>query len=114
MRLIEQRLFLVAVCVLLAACESAPRAPQTVEESIYIAAVYGEGLAVTVNDAYITGVISKEQQMELLDNLQYALDGLRVALEVYQSGDLKQAEDRLAVAEGILRAAALLVSKVGD
>lgn len=115
MKHISRNNFAIALAVvLLAGCSSTGvRAPQSIEESIYVAAVYGKSLTATVNEAYLAAAITKAQQLQALDALQKSKDGLQVALDAYRAGNFASAEDRLGQVEAALRTVALIVARYG-
>lgn len=101
--------------LMLSGCPSNhPRAPQSIEESIYIAAVYNQSLAESVNNAYSIGAIAKSEQLQALDLLQEANTGIQIALDSYRAGNYQLAEDRLGQVEAALRMAALIVARMGE
>lgn len=118
----RQRLVTLVVLVLMtlllsgASCgvQQLERPPETIQEGLYIANVYGKGLTHSINDAYVTRVIEKEDQLEALDVLQQAKDATATGLAAYQVGNFTQAGTSLDVAEGVLKTVALIVAKFGD
>lgn len=111
------RLYLVwclgaALALAVAGCNSLDRQPESVEESLFLTTVYGRSLTLLVNDAYVSGAITKEQQLSSLDTLQDAKNLADSTLTIYQAGgsvgDATLALDRI---ESYLRVVALLLNQ---
>lgn len=109
--------FLFATAVALAAmsaCQETPRSPQSFEESVYIATEYATGMARSVNLSYEQQLLTKEQQLAALDLLEDAHNSLQAATDAYRTGDFRNAETRLDLAEGVLRTVALILARVSE
>ena len=102
------------VTLLMAGCTSLDRAPQTIEEGLYVSASYGEALTLSVNNAYRNRVIEKEDQLQALDNLQISKDAVQSGLAAYNIGNYDAAQTGLDRAESILRTVALLLARYGE
>lgn len=105
---------MLAAMGMVAGCGSIDRKPQNVQESLYVASVYGASLTRSVNDAYRSRTITKAQQLDALDNLQAAKDGVDAGLAAYAIGNFPEAQTGLDRAEAILRTVALLLAEFGD
>lgn len=113
----EQFMFYIllgVVLVGLTGCTTLNRSPQSVQESLYIAASYGEALTLSVNEAYRTRNITREQHLKALDNLSSAHVALQSGLAAYNIGDFNAAQSALDRTESVLRVVALLISQYGE
>ena len=92
------------ILLLVAGCATAPRAPATMNEALYASARYATVVAKQVNEAYLAQLINKDQQMKALDSVEEAMDAAKAARTAYDAGNFDEAQSKLDVADGILRA----------
>ena len=104
---------LLVAALLIAGCTTIDRKPQTVEESLYITAAYGKSLTLSASEAYVRRLITKEQQLAALDELDKARDITEAALVAYAIGRYDKATDGLGRAEAIIRSIATLLTQAG-
>lgn len=114
LRYLSLFVFLGVVGMLAGCPASLDRKPENVLESLYVASTYGASLTRSVNDAYVGGSITKAQQLDALDSLQEAKNGVDAGVAAYLVGNYGGARDRLDVAEAALRSVAVLLAKYGD
>lgn len=104
-------LLVLIVALIVASCSTVNRSPQTVEESLYVTASYGEALVHSVNDAFSSGAINMVQHGEAIAALQDAKDAVQAGLDAYKIGQYDTAQNTLDKAEALLRSVALLLSR---
>jgi len=107
-------IFATLLAFALVGCPSTQRAPESIEEGFYVTAVYGKALTESVNEAYITRSISKNQQMKALNILQDAKNGVQAGVAAYNLGDLSEAQTRLDAVEAGLRTVAMILAHIED
>lgn len=106
-----QRLLLVLLFPLLAACQGIDRKPDTVLEGLYVASVQAEGLVLSSNRAFSAGQLTEAQHMYVLNNMERASRVLQDSLNACKVGVCLEAPDRLTQVENTLRTVALLLSQ---